>query len=437
MKKVSFLSIFWMIAFVGCAYADSTISNLDELTAADSADEMIIVDDSAGATKKITKANLFASPDPIGSTTPSTGAFTTVGIGTTTVPHGGVGAAKLAIDGASPQNIQISTTTDDYPIFQFRASAHDGASIGLDCYFDGSWKSSDAGSNFLLLKASDTFTTYYDSGVAQGGAVTWNTGISLDTSGKLGIGTSTVPHGGVGAAQVAIDGATPFLQITTTADNYPVLGFRPAAHDAVGLLFDCYHDGAWKSSDAGSNFLLLKSSDLLTFYYDAAVAQGGAIGWNTGITLNASGIVFMPAVAVHDLAGDDNETALYIDPDDGEMGYNSSIAASKINIQNLTDSSWIYALTPRKYNRRVKLSDAHWDESGEVRKFVPAKYSNTEFTQATEMGLIAEEVYGVKPELTFSVDGKLMGVNLEKLIVPILVEMQKLKAEIEQLKAQK
>jgi hypothetical protein len=45
-----------------------------------------------------------------------------VGIGTATVPHGGIGAAKLAIEGANASNngphIQLTTVSDDYPLMQ-------------------------------------------------------------------------------------------------------------------------------------------------------------------------------------------------------------------------------------------------------------------------------------------------------------------------------
>ncbi len=54
-----------------------------------------------------------------------------------------------------------------------------------------------------------------------------------------------------------------------------------------------------------------------------------------------------------------------------------------------------------------------------------------------QMGLIAEEVQQCAPLLTFNDDqsGKLRGVLYEKLAIPILVELQKLRREINELKA--
>jgi len=121
-----------------------------------------------------------------------------VGIGTDAVPHGGIGAAKLAIEGTtnsvSGPHVQYTVSTDDYPVFQQLNWSHDNIALSFDSYYDltaGGWKSSDAGSNFSIYKLSDKLTIKYDSGVAAGNTVTWNTGFVLDTSGNVGIGTTS------------------------------------------------------------------------------------------------------------------------------------------------------------------------------------------------------------------------------------------------------
>ena len=112
----------------------------------------------------------------------------------------------------------------------------------------------------------------------------------------LGLGTVTVPHGGVGAAKLAIEGsdsnfgAGPHVQMTTTGDDYPLMQILSYAHDNVSINFDAYHDGtSWKSSDAGSNFQIYKLSDALNFYYKSGVAAGSAVGtWDGGAYLSAT-----------------------------------------------------------------------------------------------------------------------------------------------------
>lgn len=112
-----------------------------------------------------------------------------IGIGTNTVPHGGVGAAMLALEGANASvngpHVQFTTASDDYPLLMIRPWTHDNVRLYFDSYQDGAERSSDAGSNFRISKRNDLLEFGYDSGVAQGAVITWNTGIVLDTSGKV------------------------------------------------------------------------------------------------------------------------------------------------------------------------------------------------------------------------------------------------------------
>ncbi len=130
---------------------------------------------------------------------------------------------------------------------------------------------------------------------------------------KLGLGTSTIPHGGEGSAMLALDGADnsptlgPHVQLTTVSDNYPLMQLYMRQHDLIYFYFDAYFDGAHKSSDAGSNFQLKKESDKFFINYDSGVAQGAEITWNNGIELDTSG-----QVTIANLAGTGNR-AVYVD----------------------------------------------------------------------------------------------------------------------------
>lgn len=130
------------------------------------------------------------APDPA----LSVDALGNVGIGTPTIPHGGVGRAIFAIDGpdasAVGPHVQFTTDADDYPLLQTLNHQHDNVALNFDSYFDGSWRSSDAGSNFQIYKLQDLLRFRYDSGIAQGAELTWNEGIAMDTGGHVGIGTS-------------------------------------------------------------------------------------------------------------------------------------------------------------------------------------------------------------------------------------------------------
>jgi hypothetical protein len=124
-------------------------------------------------------------------------------------------------------------------------------------------------------------------------------------SGSVGIGTSSAPHGGIGAAKLAIDGtnastAGPHMQFTTASDNYPLLQVLPWTHDGISLAFDAYFTGAaWTSSDAGSNFLMQKSGDLLIFRAEAGIAAGAAVSWVTAFQIESDAeVMFSPSAAL-------------------------------------------------------------------------------------------------------------------------------------------
>jgi len=109
---------------------------------------------------------------------------------------------------------------------------------------------------------------------------------------NFGIGTTAIPHGGIGGANFAIDATNPRIQITDSDDDYPVWQFYSGSHDDTSLGFDIYNDnGTWKSSDAGSNFLLYKVADTIKFMYDSGIAQGSTVSLNNGLVLTATGNV--------------------------------------------------------------------------------------------------------------------------------------------------
>jgi len=150
----------------------------------------------------------------------------------------------------------------------------------------------------------------------------------IKADGKIGMGTITVPHGGVGTALLALEGTNastadgPHIQITTAADDYPLLKIIPYAHDNISLVFDAYTDaGGWKSSDAGSNFAIIKNNDVLIIKYDSGIAAGNALAWNGGFAIDTTGGIFMYNLK----SGTDQTNAgaaaneLYRDTNDGNV----------------------------------------------------------------------------------------------------------------------
>jgi hypothetical protein len=114
--------------------------------------------------------------------------------------------------------------------------------------------------------------------------------------GKVGIGTSTIPHGGVGVALLALEGTDfseadgPHIQITTDFNDRPVMQYLHLGYDEIALNFDSYVDSAGNdiSSAQWNNFQIQKSNGNFRIRYDTAVAAGGAISWAEGLTVNGT-----------------------------------------------------------------------------------------------------------------------------------------------------
>ncbi len=110
----------------------------------------------------------------------------------------------------------------------------------------------------------------------------------------------------------------------------------------------------------------------------------------------------------------------------GQFGYNPSVRASKINIADNNDVSWLYKLTPKTYNKRKRVSNLtnEWTNEAET---------------DLQYGLIAEDVELVNSNICFyDVDDSnkktLAGVTYSQLITPLLKALQEQKAEIDALK---
>ena len=166
-----------------------------------------------------------------------------VGISTTTIPHGSVGYAKFAIDGTNANSagphVQYTTSTDDYPVFQQLNWSHDNISLNFDSYFDGQWRSSDAGSNFQIYKNADLFSINYDSGIAAGSALTWDYGLTMKSDGKVGIGQSnpqTALHvfGTNPVIRVSDDGTSGFATLELRQQNTTTEGFEISYDSGTG-----------------------------------------------------------------------------------------------------------------------------------------------------------------------------------------------------------
>jgi hypothetical protein len=114
---------------------------------------------------------------------------------------------------------------------------------------------------------------------------------------------------------------------------------------------------------------------------------------------------------------------LFVD-NGGDIGYVSSVRASKTNITPDVDTDWLLQLNPVTFNFRKRDEGGNYTDEADG----PIKH-----------GLIAEEVEEVNVDLCFYDDedkgGALRGVNYSHLITPMLKLIQKQQAAIAALEA--
>lgn len=261
-----------------------------------------------------------------------------------------------------------------------------------------------------------------------------------NTTGNFGVGT-TGPAGKIHA--VASDANIAFFDSTDTTGGTKGVAIRSTA--SSGTATPSLALRQWRTSFAGGY-------DVGQFRFDGLTTSGGytqfagiyasastntASGAPTSLSfyttttayatlealrIGADGNLIAPTVYTTVVGATNRD--VFVDSS-GNIGYVSSIRASKTNIKDLSDTAWLDALRPVTFNYRQRNEDGKY-----TRK--PEKH--------LEYGLIAEEVVEVNPELVFYDDTEsgpeLRGVSYSKLIIPLLKEIQSLRARVAKLEGE-
>jgi hypothetical protein len=120
------------------------------------------------------------------------GPFTFPGLrvnGGNEVAVGGIGFAAQAVHGDNASgfgpHVQFTTDADNYPILAMYPWSHDDMFVLWDAYYDGSFRSSDAGSNFQFRKTSDQLRFQGSFGNALASAISWIDIFRLTSAGAV------------------------------------------------------------------------------------------------------------------------------------------------------------------------------------------------------------------------------------------------------------
>jgi hypothetical protein len=345
------------------------------------------------------------------------------------VNTGGGGVCRVGINEASPETIQEITHTEPY--ITLHNSTHEDTDGGRESRINFKGEQSGGEETTLArIQASHDGTSddekadliFYTNDGSDGSSPTER--MRIDSGGVVNIGgnptTKLQKLAVVGTVSSDTDG--PHVNYYVSNDLvYPVLQNLNFAHDNINFAFDAYLDTTWKSSDAGSNFLMAKSSDTFGIFYNAGTALGNTLTWTIATKIDSTGKFYSIPTYNNGVSGGRD---VYVQSS-GQFSYNTSSLESKINIAPLTDWENIYNLQPVNYNNRLK------DENGNY---------TSEHDGILDRGLIADDVNTYYPEIVYKdpilneleevIGEKIVGMDYKKLIPDMIKCIQDLKARI-------
>lgn len=185
---------------------------------------------------------------------------------------------KLEIGGtysAGSQGPNIIFKGDSYPSMQILNYSHDDISINFDAWYDGTWKSGDAGSNFSIYKRSDALVFASASGVSVGSAVSFTDRLKIDSAGNMGLGGT--PN--------AWSGFTPVLQIGDTG----TIAKWPGANNNFLIGNNLWYSSGWKRIQAGKVTMIDQSSGQILL--KVASDSAGGSGVDSAITFTDAVVI--------------------------------------------------------------------------------------------------------------------------------------------------
>jgi hypothetical protein len=245
-----------------------------------------------------------------------------------------------------------------------------------------------SGQNFFQFYA-DTNNT--DGVIACAGAIRFDNGSGterarIDSSGNVGIGTTSPISIGAGYKSITVNDST-----------------------GGGIIF------AQSGTQKGSIF-----NGGNTMFIDVGTAGASLNFRNTA----AGTTTTIGADGVYGTTVGGTNRDVFVD-NTGLLGYVSSVRKTKTQIQDLTNTSWLYQLNPVSFKYLKKDEDGNYTDEPD---------GNIQY------GMIAEDVEALNPDLCFydEVNGKkeLRGIQYSKL-TPVLVKaIQELKAELDTVKAE-
>ena len=275
---------------------------------------------------------------------------------------------------------------------------HSGTGVGLDVLNDANNAIND-----LAIRAA---TTVFRNASGESARI--------NSSGNLGIGTTNpiAPlHVRKDIAQSAsLSSANQTFLLSNTGSD--------STNNRTSIYFASYNSSNQLSPSAIVCLAEGNYGSNLAFYTNAAGNGTGHLTSYERMRILSNGVVDIYSAYTNPVGGTTRD--LYV-RSDGRLGYLSSIRASKINIVDLSDISWLKNLKPQMFNVR---------KQNDLGEYTDSYYDEIEY------GLIAEDVESVNKELcSYSANNVLESVQYRKLVVPLLKAVQELTDRVAALEA--
>ena len=219
-------------------------------------------------------------------------------------------------------------------------------------YYDSSWKYAGngvawgIGNNFGGVTNGTTIAVASSNSSGSGAALTWNPAFNIDSSGNVGIGTSSIASGGAGTTNLNVhtpSATSTYLKLSNT-------GTGNTASDGFDLSVD----------SSGNAYLVNRENGFLGLYTNATERMRIDSSGNVGIGTSSPS-------AKTEIAGSSNSTYLIAGGDDGSNGraltFTSSASAAfngAVHTINAPSSQGVIALSTYS-TERMRI-----DSSGRV-----------------------------------------------------------------------
>lgn len=239
-------------------------------------------------------------------------------------------------------------------------------------------------SSFVVLERNSNITDFAHFQLRTNSSTSWGIGMNDDSTEDYHIyrngggGTESVIRCDHAADEVEIKtselkvsdaGDSAFINVTSANDGAWIYTDRNATNTFNGIYCQTASAGKWHIGSRND-----ASDDLHIYRF-----LGG--GSKTCMRFDyAADEVYLPTVYAATVT---SSRDLEIQSD-GKIGYVSSTTASKINIANITDPSWIYQLTPKQFNYRERDPDGAYTAIAEP---------------ALQYGLLAEDLQSINDNL--------------------------------------